>query len=116
MSDMPFPETPRVDALDKVRGRPIFGADDARPGLLHAALAMATIGKGRITALETKAASAVRGVRLVLTHENIGAVKSASFAAPPRIAFGSRSTIASSPQGPPYPIVSGSTVRAGGGT
>jgi xanthine dehydrogenase YagR molybdenum-binding subunit len=79
MSDMPFPETPRVDALDKVRGRPIFGADDARPGLLHAALAMATIGKGRITALETKAASAVRGVRLVLTHENIGAVKSAGF-------------------------------------
>src|SRR5262249_44650632 len=79
MSDMPFPATPRVDALDKVRGRPIFGADDARPGLLHAALAVATIGTGRITALDTKAASAVPGVRLVLTHETVGTVKSAGF-------------------------------------
>jgi xanthine dehydrogenase YagR molybdenum-binding subunit len=79
MSDIPFPETPRVDALDKVRGKPIFGADDARRGMLHASLAVATIGKGRITALDTKAASAVRGVKLVLTHENIGVVKSAGF-------------------------------------
>ena len=79
MSDMSFPETPRVDALDKVRGKPIFGADDARPGLLHAALAIATIGKGRIAALDTKAASAVRGVRLVLTHDSMSTVKSAGF-------------------------------------
>ena len=79
MSEMPFPDTPRVDAYDKVRGKPIFSADDARPGLLHAALAVATIAKGRITGLETKAASAVPGVRLVLTHETIGAVKSGGF-------------------------------------
>lgn len=79
MSDMPFPNTPRVDALDKVRGKPIFAADDFRPGLLHAAFAVSTINKGRITSLDTQAASAVRGVRLVLTHENIGAVQSAGF-------------------------------------
>jgi xanthine dehydrogenase YagR molybdenum-binding subunit len=79
MSDMPFPVTPRVDALDKVRGKPIFGADDARPTLLHAALAVATIGKGRIVGLDTKAASAVRGVRLVLTHDSMSAVKAAGF-------------------------------------
>src|SRR5258708_40139025 len=79
MSDMPFPETPRVDALDKVRGKPIVGADDAGPGLLHAALAVATIGKGRIAGLDTKAASAVRGVRLVLTHDSMSAVKAAGF-------------------------------------
>jgi xanthine dehydrogenase YagR molybdenum-binding subunit len=79
MSNMPFPNTPRVDALDKVRGKPIFGADAVRPGLLHAALAVATIGKGRITSLDTRAAGAVRGVRLVLTHETIGAVKSGGF-------------------------------------
>lgn len=79
MSDMPFPATPRVDALDKVRGKPIFSADETRPGLLYAALAVATVGKGRITALDTRAANAVRGVKLVLTHENIGAVKSAGF-------------------------------------
>ena len=79
MSEMPFPDTPRVDAYDKVRGRPIFGADDARPGLLHAALAVSTIAKGHITRLDTKAARAVRGVRLVLTHETMGTVKSAGF-------------------------------------
>jgi len=79
MNDMPFADTPRVDAHDKVRGKPIFSADNARPGLLHAALAVATIGKGRITSLDTQAASKVRGVRFVLTHETIGAVKSAGF-------------------------------------
>jgi xanthine dehydrogenase YagR molybdenum-binding subunit len=79
MNGMPFPDTPRVDAYDKVCGKPIFGADDSRSGLLHAALALSTIAKGRITSLDTKAASAVRGVRLVLTHETIGAIKSAGF-------------------------------------
>ena len=33
---MPFPDTPRVDARDKVRGKALFAADDARPDLLHA--------------------------------------------------------------------------------
>jgi xanthine dehydrogenase YagR molybdenum-binding subunit len=79
MSAMPFPDTPRVDAYDKVRGKPIFGADDAQAGLLHAAFAVSTIAKGRITGLDTRAASAVRGVRLVLTHETIGVVKSSGF-------------------------------------
>src|SRR3981189_2563226 len=102
MSDMPFPATPRVDALDKVRGRPIFGADDASPRPPHAALAMATIGKGRITALETKAASAVRGVRLVLTHENIGAVKSAGFLMAGGYGFHSlHATLSPAPPPPP---------------
>ncbi len=79
MTDMPFPDTTRVDACDKVRGRPIYGSDDVRPGLLHAALAVSTIAKGRITAIDVKAAAAVPGVRLVLTHETMGAVKSAGF-------------------------------------
>ncbi len=79
MTDKPFPDTRRVDAYDKVRGRPIYGADDARPGLLHAALAVSTIAKGRITGIDTRAARAVRGVRLVLTHETMGAAKSAGF-------------------------------------
>lgn len=79
MSETSFPDTPRVDAYDKVRGRPIYAADDARPDLLHAALAVSTIARGRITNLDTKAAGAVRGVQLVLTHESFGAVKSAGF-------------------------------------
>ena len=47
--------------------------------MLHAALAVATIPKGRITSLDTRAAGAVPGVRLILTHENLGQVKSAGF-------------------------------------
>ena len=79
MTDMPFPDTTRVDAYDKVRGRPIYAADDVRPVLLHAALAVSTIAKGRITGLDIRGARAVRGVRLVLTHEMMGAAKSAGF-------------------------------------
>jgi xanthine dehydrogenase YagR molybdenum-binding subunit len=79
MIDMPFPDTPRVDAIDKVRGKPIFAADDARPDLLHAAFAVSTIAKGRVTSIDTRAAMLVRGVHLVLTHENIGEVKPRGF-------------------------------------
>jgi xanthine dehydrogenase YagR molybdenum-binding subunit len=47
--------------------------------MLHAALAVSIVAKGRIEELDAREASAVRGVRLVLTHENIGEVKSAGF-------------------------------------
>jgi xanthine dehydrogenase YagR molybdenum-binding subunit len=79
MSDAPFPNAPRIDARDKVRGAAIFGADDARPGMVHAALAVATVGRGRILSLDTRAAKQVPGVLLVLTHEDLGGVKSAGF-------------------------------------
>ena len=79
MNDTPFPDTPRVDASDKVRGKALFAADDARPGLVHAALAVATIGRGRVLKLDTRAANALLGVRLVLTHEDFAGVKSAGF-------------------------------------
>src|SRR4051794_1509232 len=79
MTSLPYPYTIRVDAEDKVRGKPIYAADDNRPGLLHAALAVSTIAKGRITDIDTQAASAVHGVRLVLTHETMGSTKSAGF-------------------------------------
>ena len=79
MSDVPFQDTTRIDARDKVRGKALFGADDARPDMVHAALAVATIGKGRIANLDTRAAAAVSGVRLILTHQDLGDVKSAGF-------------------------------------
>ena len=79
MSDTPFPNAPRVDARDKVRGKALFAADDARRDLMHAALAIATLGRGRILTLDTRAATATPGVRLVLTHESIGDVQSAGF-------------------------------------
>src|SRR3954465_2944105 len=77
--DMPFPNPPRVDARDKVRGKALFAADDARPGLVHPALAVATIGRGRVLKPDTRAADGLLGVRLVLTHEDFAGVKSAGF-------------------------------------
>jgi xanthine dehydrogenase YagR molybdenum-binding subunit len=79
MSNTSFPDMPRVDAYDKVRGATRYAADDARQGMVHAALAVATIGRGRIQNLDTAAARAARGVRLVLTHEDFSDVKSAGF-------------------------------------
>jgi len=79
MTDLPFPDTLRVDARDKVRGKALFAADDGRREILHAALAVATIGRGRILTLDTRAASALPGVQLVLTHDALSDVKSAGF-------------------------------------
>jgi xanthine dehydrogenase YagR molybdenum-binding subunit len=48
--------------------------------MLHIALTTATIGKGRIESIDTTAARAVRGVRLVLTHEDLAPeIKPAGF-------------------------------------
>ena len=66
MIDMPFHDAPRIDAHHKVRGAILFAADNVRPYILHAALAVAAIGKGRIVSLDLRAAGAVPGVRLIL--------------------------------------------------
>lgn len=79
MSKFSNPEIPRVDARDKVRGAARYAADDARPGLLHAALAVATINRGEVRSIDTRAARAVRGVRLVLTHLDMAGYKPPGF-------------------------------------
>jgi xanthine dehydrogenase YagR molybdenum-binding subunit len=68
-----FPDAVRVDARDKVRGAVRYASDDVRPELAHAMLAVSTIGRGRIVTIDTAAARAVDGVRLVLTHEDLAA-------------------------------------------
>ncbi len=69
----------RVDAFDKVMGAVQFGADRVPPGLAHGALAVATIGRGRVVRIDTSAAEAVPGVRLVLTPRDGGELASAGF-------------------------------------
>ena len=56
-----------------------YAADDARTGLAHAMLAVATIGRGRVVSLDTTAARAVQGVLLVLTHDDFAGVKLAGY-------------------------------------
>jgi xanthine dehydrogenase YagR molybdenum-binding subunit len=59
---------PRVDARAKVTGAARFGADRTSDRMAYAAMAVATIGKGRIVEIDTAAAEAVPGVQLVLTR------------------------------------------------
>ena len=52
----------RVDGRDKVMGKAIYGADRVLPHMVHALPVTATIGKGRITAIDLAAAETVKGV------------------------------------------------------
>lgn len=79
MSNTPFPKTPRIDARDKVCGAALYAADQVRPGMLHAALAVATINRGDVLSIDTRAARAVAGVRLVLTHADMQDYKPQGF-------------------------------------
>ncbi len=79
MADAPYPEIARVDAVDKVRGVTRYGSDNNLPGMLHAIFAIATIPRGSITALDTSAARAAPGVRLVLTHLDTTSIKAAGY-------------------------------------
>jgi xanthine dehydrogenase YagR molybdenum-binding subunit len=62
--------TSRVDGVAKVTGAAKYAAEFNVPGLAHASIVSATITKGRITKIDTSAASRVKGVLTVLTHEN----------------------------------------------
>jgi xanthine dehydrogenase YagR molybdenum-binding subunit len=72
----------RVDGKAKTTGAARFAAEQAYPGLTHAALVHSTVSRGRITALDTTAASAVPGVVAVLTHQNSPALKPAPKVSP----------------------------------
>jgi xanthine dehydrogenase YagR molybdenum-binding subunit len=70
MPSTPFTERARVGALEQVRGRPIYAADMPAAGMLHAMTVPAGIALGRMTALPTQAAMAVKGVVRVLTPDD----------------------------------------------
>lgn len=70
----------RHDGTEKVRGEPIYGADRTAEAMTYAVPVSATVGRGRITALDTTAAQRVPGVLAVLTHENLDRLHPADFA------------------------------------
>lgn len=65
-------ETPRVDGPLKVSGKALYTSDFHFPGMLYAVPVCSTIANGRIESLDTAAAQAMPGVRLVLHRENVG--------------------------------------------
>ena len=69
----------RVDAYLKVLGAPLYAADRSGPDLLYAMLAVATVGKGRLSRIDTAAAAAVAGVRLVMTSQDATGLQAAGY-------------------------------------
>jgi len=62
--------TSRVDGIAKVTGAAKYAAEFNVPGLVYGSIVAATITKGRITRIDTSAATRLKGVLTVLTHEN----------------------------------------------
>jgi xanthine dehydrogenase YagR molybdenum-binding subunit len=60
----------RVDGRKKVTGGATYAAEVQVANVAHAVIVGATIARGRIKSIDTRAAEAVRGVLAVLTHQN----------------------------------------------
>ena len=69
----------RVDGTDKVKGHALYGADRILPRMAYALPVAATIGKGRISRIDTSTAEAMQGVIVVLTHLNTDRLKPLQF-------------------------------------
>lgn len=66
----------RVDGRAKVTGAARYAAEEQAPGLRYGVVVSGTIPRGRITAIDTRAAEAVPGVLAVLTHLNRPKIRS----------------------------------------
>lgn len=66
----------RVDGPLKVKGHAQYAGEWALPDLLYGQVVNSTQAQGRIAHIHTRAAEAVSGVKLVLTHENRPAIAS----------------------------------------
>ena len=60
----------RREGILKVKGEARYAADNHPPGMLHAVLAVSSIARGRVTALDVQAAKAHPGVIEVMTSAN----------------------------------------------
>ena len=63
-------ENDRVDGVQKVTGKATYFAEYQLPGLTYGVLVASTITKGKITGIDSKAASNAPGVLGVLSHLN----------------------------------------------
>ncbi len=62
---------PRVDAVEKVTGSAVYGADLALPGMLHGAVLRSPHAHARIVAVDIARAERVPGVRAVATGRDV---------------------------------------------
>ena len=64
----------RPDGVDKVTGRAIYGADVKLPGMLHGKVLRSPHAHARIVTIDASAALALRGVRAVVTAQDMPAI------------------------------------------
>jgi CO/xanthine dehydrogenase Mo-binding subunit len=64
---------PQVEGEEKLTGRAAYIADLDRPGLLHAAIVQSPHAHARILGYDVTAAKAVRGVRAIVTGDDLAA-------------------------------------------
>ena len=61
----------RSDTLEKVTGSAIYAGDIALPGMLHGKIKRCEIAHAKIKHIDTSKVLALKGVKAVLTHENV---------------------------------------------
>src|SRR4030042_4758214 len=61
---------PRVDALDKVTGRAVYGFDVSLPGMLHGAALRSPFAHARIVEIDVTGAMKAPGVKAVVTGKD----------------------------------------------
>ena len=64
----------RPDGIDKVTGRAIYGADVKLPGMLYGKVLRSPHAHARIVSIDASAALALRGVRAVVTAQDLPAI------------------------------------------
>jgi len=64
----------RLDTPDKVLGKPVFAADVALPGMLHASIAQSPVFGGKVKSVDASEAQAMRGVKKIVRAEDFVAV------------------------------------------
>lgn len=69
--DSPQIPIDRVDGKDKVTGKARYAAEHVITGMCYGVIVGSTIAKGKIKALDTKAASGAPGVLAVISHLNV---------------------------------------------
>ena len=62
---------PRLDAIDKVTGRAVYGADVELPGMLYGATLRSPLAHARITDIDISGAKKSPGVRAVVTGKDL---------------------------------------------
>lgn len=92
---------PRIDGAAKVTGGARYAADFNRPHQAYAVIVPSTIGRGRVVAVDDRAATGAAGVIAVLTHVNA-----------PRLAYAPyRDPVIDPPIGERLPVLQDADVR-----